>query len=327
LELKIKQIFFRIQCFKSRPINDFDDNQISLKLKPLKEKPSAANAFISSSPVIFFPFPSLPPPLHNPFSSPLFLLQNPSFFSPFSLHSKLHLGSSLVQAQGPVTTIAEAEEDGPFELPPSSTSTSIFATNDDPTPLQTATSVLLTGAIGVFLFRSLRRRAKRAKELKFRSSGAQKSLKEEALDNLKAMASTSIDTKSSTPSAVQALLGSIAAGVIALILYKFTTTIEAALNRQSVSDNFSVRQITITVRTIVNGLCYLATFVFGINSLGLFLYSGQLAVNSIMGSGTNNENESKGEENVVSPSSVKENVAEGIESTRGREDQSSGDKQ
>ncbi|XP_038991087.1 uncharacterized protein LOC120114163 [Hibiscus syriacus] len=269
------------------------------------------------------------PPLLNPSSSPLFLLQKPCFFSPFSPHSKVHLGSSLVQAQGSVTTIAEAEEeeDGPFELPPSSSSTSVFATNDDPTPLQTATSVLLTGAIGVFLFRSLRRRAKRAKELKFRSSGAQKSLKEEALDNLKAMASTSIDTKSSTPSAVQALLGSIAAGVIALFLYKFTTTIEATLNRQSISDNFSVRQISITVRTIVNGLCYLATFVFGINSLGLFLYSGQLAINSIKGGATNNENKRKGEENVGSPSSVKENVADGIESTSGREDQSPGDEQ
>lgn len=35
-------------------------------------------------------------------------------------------------------------------------------------------------------------------------------------------------------------------------------------------------------RTIINGLCYLATFVFGINAFGLFLYSGQLAFNSFM---------------------------------------------
>lgn len=33
-------------------------------------------------------------------------------------------------------------------------------------------------------------------------------------------------------------------------------------------------------RTIINGLCYLATFVFGMNSVGLLLYSGQLALNS-----------------------------------------------
>ncbi|KMT13106.1 hypothetical protein BVRB_4g086480 [Beta vulgaris subsp. vulgaris] len=167
------------------------------------------------------------------------------------------------------------EEEGPIEL--SSDVPSIFATNDNPTPLQVSTSVLLTGAISIFLFRSVRRRAKRAKDLRMRSSGA-KSMKEEALDSLKAIGSVSIESK--TPSPVQAFLGAITAGVIAVILYKFTTTIEAALNRQTLSDSFSVRQITVTVRTIINGICYLATFVFGINSVGLFLYSGQLALNS-----------------------------------------------
>ncbi|XP_022718007.1 uncharacterized protein LOC111276527 [Durio zibethinus] len=277
---------------------------------------------LSSPSPLSFPTP------HCPSSSPLFSLRKPSFFSPFSLHPKVLLGPLFAQARKPITTIAEAEEEeGPFELPPSSNSSSIFATSDDPTPLQTATGVLLTGAIGVFLFRSLRRRAKRAKELRLRSSGIKKSLKEEALDNLKAMASASIETKSSTPSPVQALLGSIAAGVIALILYKFTTTIEAAFSRQTVSDNFSVRQISITIRTIVNGLCYLATFVFGINSLGLFLYSGQLAISSFMDGSTRKENESKGEENVGSLSSVKENAVEGTELTSSREDQSPGGKQ
>ncbi|XP_076882510.1 uncharacterized protein LOC143530992 [Bidens hawaiensis] len=169
-------------------------------------------------------------------------------------------------------------KDGPVELPFSPPS--FISTDDDPTTLQIATSVLLTGAISVFLFRSLRRRAKRAKELKFRSTGVKKTLKEEALESLKAM--TPVE-ENAPPSAVQALLGGLSAGVIALILYKFTTTIEAALNRQTISDNFSVRQITITIRTIINGLCYLATFVFGINSVGLILYSGQLALNSIAG--------------------------------------------
>ena len=53
-----------------------------------------------------------------------------------------------------------AADDGPIELP-----STIFATTDDPSSIQVATSVLLTGAISVFLFRSLRRRAKRVKEL------------------------------------------------------------------------------------------------------------------------------------------------------------------
>lgn len=169
-------------------------------------------------------------------------------------------------------------EDGPVELPFSIPS--FISTDDDPSTLQVATSVLLTGAISIFLFRSLRRRAKRAKELQFRSTGAKKTLKEEALESLKAM--TPVEANA-PPSPLQALLGGLSAGVIAIILYKFTTTIEASLNRQTISDNFSVRQITITIRTIINGICYLATFVFGINSVGLILYSGQLGLNAIMG--------------------------------------------
>lgn len=46
-------------------------------------------------------------------------------------------------------------------------------------------------------------------------------------------------------------------------------------------------------RTIINGLCYLATFVFGINSVGLVLYSIQLAFSSFMESSANDSNPSK----------------------------------
>lgn len=125
-----------------------------------------------------------------------------------------------------------------------------------------------------------------------RSTGATRTLKEEALDSLKAINSISVEPKAKT-SPVQALLGGLTAGVIALILYKFTLTIEAALNRQTLSDSFSVRQITVTVRTIINGLCYLATFVFGINSIGLFLYSGQLALNSLFDDSTDSDSTPK----------------------------------
>ncbi|EPS60533.1 hypothetical protein M569_14271, partial [Genlisea aurea] len=146
-------------------------------------------------------------------------------------------------------------------------------------PLQSAASLLLTGAIAVFLFRSLRRRAKRVTETRFTSSGEKKALKEEALESLKKSVALPPPPSKSPTTPVQALLGALAAAVIALVLYRFTTTIESALNRQTISDNYSVRQITVTIRTIINGLCYLATFVFGANSVGLLLYSGQLAVN------------------------------------------------
>ncbi|KAJ4842379.1 hypothetical protein Tsubulata_000915 [Turnera subulata] len=190
----------------------------------------------------------------------------------------LSLSLSPVSAR-PRAQPQDDDDGGPVELYPSTPP--IFATTDDPSPIQVATSLLLTGAISVFLFRSIRRRARRAKQLKVRSSGtAEKTtLKEEALESLKAMgAAGPVEAEKKPASALQALLGGISAGIIALILYKFTTTIEDGLNRQALSDNFSVRQITITIRTVVNGLCYLATFVFGVNSVGLFLYSAQRAL-------------------------------------------------
>ncbi|KAL3612245.1 hypothetical protein D5086_003265 [Populus alba] len=42
---------------------------------------------------------------------------------------------------------------------------------------------------------------------------------------------------------------------------------------------------------ILNGLCYLATFFLGINSVGLFLYSARLAFNSLMEGDSDKENE------------------------------------
>lgn len=48
-------------------------------------------------------------------------------------------------------------------------------------------------------------------------------------------------------------------------------------------------------RTIVNGICYLATFVFGLNSIGLLLYSGQLALNFFSDDDESSSKESKGQ--------------------------------
>ncbi|XP_020203141.1 uncharacterized protein LOC109788738 [Cajanus cajan] len=184
-----------------------------------------------------------------------------------------------------LTTTQELLGGGPIELPFSTPS--VFTDEPSSSTLQLASTLLLSGAIALFLFRSIRRRVKRAKQLKFRSSGVNKSL-----DSLNAMRSSSIKAKN-PPSPDQALLGAVIAGVIAVFLYRFTTSIESSLGRQTLSDNFSVRQITITIRTIINGLCYLATFVYGINSVGLFLYSGQLAMDTIVGGSTGKESESK----------------------------------
>lgn len=69
-------------------------------------------------------------------------------------------------------------------------------------------------------------------------------------------------------------------------------------------------------------MCYLATFVFGINSIGLVLYSGQLLFNSISGDSINDgENKSDGQSG--SSDSTVESAADSIESSSGKKDQSS----
>ena len=93
-----------------------------------------------------------------------------------------------------------------------------------------------------------------------RSGGVEKpkNLTEEALEALR-MVNTSPSDADKPPSPVQALLGGLAAGVIALFLYKFATTIEASLNRQTISDNFSVsspQKLDIASRNAYSVCCH-----------------------------------------------------------------------
>lgn len=173
----------------------------------------------------------------------------------------------------------EEEQDGPVELPQGLNPFEV----PEASPLQTAASVLLTGAIAVLLYRSVKRRAKRATKMKFRSSGVESVREEAKSEALKALEKLKVSQEvkaQGSPSPVQALVGAVMAGVIAFVLYNFTISVESTLDKQAISTNYSVRQITITVRTIINGICYLATFVFALNSVGLTLYSGQLAIKS-----------------------------------------------
>ncbi|CAM6037919.1 unnamed protein product [Sphagnum compactum] len=176
-------------------------------------------------------------------------------------------------------------EEGPIELPPAEIYDPLAI--PETTPLQAVASILLTGAITVLLIRAVRRRSKRAKELKFRSTGeesAKKSIKEQAKEA--AAIRGGLLTKAAPPEVegpklnpLQTLSGAVMAAIIALVLYKFTTTVEAGFSDKAVSSNYSIRNLTITVRTIITGICYLATFVFAANSIGLTLYSLQLALN------------------------------------------------
>lgn len=63
--------------------------------------------------------------------------------------------------------------------------------------------------------------------------------------------------------------GSIQAGVVAFVLWQLATRIDGYFGAQEMPSQYTARNITITLRTIVTGLSYLATFIFSFNSVGL----------------------------------------------------------
>ena len=74
---------------------------------------------------------------------------------------------------------------------------------------------------------------------------------------------------------------------------------------------------------MISGLCYLATFIFGFNSIGLLLYSGQLAIDSFVGGSTGKETESKiSEQSSLSNSSIESLTSNNNKLSTMKEDQS-----
>ena len=63
--------------------------------------------------------------------------------------------------------------------------------------------------------------------------------------------------------------GAVQAGAMAYGMWLLSTGVDAYFDRQAMPDQFTARNITVTVRTITRGLAYLATFIFGANAVGL----------------------------------------------------------
>ncbi len=59
------------------------------------------------------------------------------------------------------------------------------------------------------------------------------------------------------------------AGGFAYLLFLFTSTVDGYFDGQQLPDQYTARNITITIRTIVRGLAYLCTFIFAANAVGL----------------------------------------------------------
>ncbi|CAI5511172.1 unnamed protein product [Closterium sp. Naga37s-1] len=177
-----------------------------------------------------------------------------------------------------LNTAATPASDGPIKLPP--------AYLEDPwaipevSPLQSFASILLTGTIGVLLFRAIKRRASKVTESRFRSDSVEKLSSNPVVEERKRRAAEEAAeaAKRPPPTVLNTLGGALVAGSIAIVLYKFATSVDDVFAGQTLSTTYTVRNLSIAVRTIVSGLVWLATFIFALNSLGLTLYAFQLAL-------------------------------------------------
>jgi len=57
--------------------------------------------------------------------------------------------------------------------------------------------------------------------------------------------------------------------VICFLLFQVCGLVDGYFDRQDLPDQFTARNITVTLRTVVRGLAYLLTFLFGANCVGL----------------------------------------------------------
>eukprot|EP00899_Mesostigma_viride_P008848 jgi/Mesvir1/17965/Mv22634-RA.1 len=126
-------------------------------------------------------------------------------------------------------------------------------------------------ALAILLPGTLRRRMSNARAVDY-TSRAQR-----AADRSSQPAADEENEKPATVGG--ALTGAAIAAVVAYFIWQFTQGVDAKFASQPLSNQYTVRNITITVRTIISGICYLGVFVFGTNAIGLIAYAIQLATN------------------------------------------------
>ncbi|KAK9908155.1 hypothetical protein WJX75_003460 [Coccomyxa subellipsoidea] len=79
---------------------------------------------------------------------------------------------------------------------------------------------------------------------------------------------------------LQSLWSAVQTGACAYGLYLFATNVDGYFEGQQLPDQYTARNITVTIRTIVRGLSYLITFIFAANAVGLGALTVDLVLNS-----------------------------------------------
>lgn len=128
--------------------------------------------------------------------------------------------------------------------------------------------VLYLGLVVLFVYRLLMRRAKKAREE--RLAGQKKP-------------ETPVPAPAPPPAAprgrttpLQAFVACAQTTAVAVVLYVVTTKADGFLYDQTLPDQYTARNITVTLRTAAVGTMYLATFIFSANAVGLFAFATQL---------------------------------------------------
>ena len=68
-------------------------------------------------------------------------------------------------------------------------------------------------------------------------------------------------------------------GAIFVGLFIVSNKIEGYISSIELPDQYTVRQVSVTLKTIVVGMSYLACFIYGANALGLFLLGVDMVLN------------------------------------------------
>lgn len=142
--------------------------------------------------------------------------------------------------------------------------------------LKTAAGVAYVIVLIIYLFRLFSRRAQQATSERIASiaDAAKPSLlgdSEEDSDEEEEL-SGKREQKASKPEEVtpiRCFIGALQAGIICWLLFQCSRLIDGFFDAQTLPTQYTAHNIAVVVQTVVKGLAYLITFIFGANALGL----------------------------------------------------------
>jgi len=127
----------------------------------------------------------------------------------------------------------------------------------------------------IYFFRLFRKRAEKAASEPLASTPQNPPAEQDDL--------SALDTKeeSAAPedvTVVQCLIGVAQAGTICFLFYLLSTVVDDYFAGQNLPSQYTARNITLLIQSVVRGLVYLITFIFGANATGLAALAVQLVV-------------------------------------------------